>query len=85
MLNANVIFFAALSIRFVGPMYRLRTALKSVIQGEKLTAIQFRHDDYWSQAAADFTTMLEEFNTLQAENERLRLENQSPGREKVLH
>ncbi|TWU35688.1 hypothetical protein Q31b_51230 [Novipirellula aureliae] len=73
----------SLSIRFVGPMYRLRSAIKSVIQGEKVTAIQFRKRDFWPQVAADFTTMLEEYNTLQAENERLRLENQSLRLERV--
>jgi hypothetical protein len=43
-----------LSNRFVGPVMRMRKALKSLAAGEPATPLNFRDDDFWRELADDF-------------------------------
>ena len=43
-----------LSNHFAGPMFRLRRAMKQLADGEPVTAVHFREDDYWREFAEDF-------------------------------
>jgi hypothetical protein len=43
-----------LSNRFVGPVMRLRGALKSLAGGQPAKPLNFRDDDFWRELAADF-------------------------------
>ena len=61
-----------LSNRFAGPMYRLRTALRSLAEQEPTRPIKFRTGDFWLEAATDFNTVLEELESLKKENQSLR-------------
>lgn len=61
-----------LSNRFAGPMYRLRTALRSLAEKEPAHAINFRTGDFWQEAAADFNIVVDELQTLRDENESLK-------------
>ncbi len=47
-----------LSNRFVGPMYRLRMALKEAASGRSVAPIKFRDDDFWRDVADDFNRAL---------------------------
>lgn len=47
------------SNRFAGPIYRLRTVLKKLANGERVGPIKFRDDDYWQDLADDFNRALE--------------------------
>lgn len=60
-----------LSHRWVGPIYRLRTALQSLGRGETVTPIRFREGDYWQELAGDF-------NVVSAELTRRRKSEPSP-------
>jgi hypothetical protein len=59
-----------LSHRWVGPIYRLRTALQALGRGDQVPPIRFREGDYWQELAGDF-------NVIAAELTRLR--HASPG------
>jgi hypothetical protein len=61
-----------LSNRFAGPMYRLRTALRTVAENKPCSKIKFRDGDFWMEAATDFNTVLGKLETLQAENDALK-------------
>ena len=50
-----------MSNRFAGPMYRLRTALAKMAQGESVHTINFRSGDFWQEAAADFNTVASKY------------------------
>lgn len=67
-----------LSNRFAGPMYRLRTALRTVAQEEECNAIKFRDGDFWHEAATDFNVVLGQLKTLQAENAALKSKLAAP-------
>jgi hypothetical protein len=43
-----------LTNRFVGPMYRLRRALREAADGNVNRPLQFRDDDFWRDVAEDF-------------------------------
>lgn len=45
---------AKLSNRFVGPMIRLRRALREMANGEPIRLIHFRAGDYWSEVADEY-------------------------------
>jgi hypothetical protein len=47
-----------LSHRFVGPMYRLHSTIRSINAGEEFRPIHFRDDDFWQEVADDFNTMM---------------------------
>lgn len=61
-----------LSNRFAGPMYRLRTALSTLADGDSASPIKFRAGDFWQQAAVDFNITLSQLESLQHENDALR-------------
>ena len=63
-----------LSNRFAGPMYRLRSALKSIVSDGTLKPIKFRDGDFWQDAAADFNLVLSKYEGLSEENAALRAE-----------
>jgi hypothetical protein len=48
---------AKLSNRFVGPMIRLRRALREMANGEPIRLIHFRAGDYWSEVADEFNAV----------------------------
>lgn len=51
-----------LSHRWVGPIFRLRTALQALSRGETVAPIRFREGDYWQELAGDFNTIAAELN-----------------------
>lgn len=61
-----------LSNRFAGPMYRLRTALRSMAEHKTVNSINFRSGDFWQEAATDFNTVLGQIDDLKKENEALK-------------
>ncbi len=61
-----------MSNRFAGPMYRLRTALRSMAENKTVTSINFRSGDFWQEAATDFNTVLGRMEVLREENESLK-------------
>ena len=46
-----------LSHRWVGPVFRLRNALKSLGQGETIPPVQFRQRDFWQDLAGDLNAV----------------------------
>ena len=54
LLPVLVIDSVQLSNHFAGPMFRLRRAMKQLADGEPVTAVHFREDDYWREFAEDF-------------------------------
>jgi hypothetical protein len=46
-----------LSHRWVGPIYRLRSGLKSLAQGDTIPPLVFREGDFWQELAADFNAV----------------------------
>lgn len=43
-----------LTNRFVGPVYRIRTALQGLAEGEAGRPLKFRDDDYWTELCEPF-------------------------------
>jgi hypothetical protein len=48
------------SNRFVGPLLRLRRAMREAADGRPVSAINFREDDYWQELADDFNRLCEQ-------------------------
>ena len=48
-----------LSHRFAGPIYRLRTTIRSIAEGNPAPQLKFRKTDYWHDLAEDFNTMVQ--------------------------
>lgn len=46
------------SHRFVGPMLRMRRAMKELAEGGKVEPIRFRKNDFWHEAADHFNMLL---------------------------
>ena len=63
-----------MSNRFAGPMYRLRTALSKISEGETVSAINFRTGDFWQEVAADFNTVAAKYEASLRRNEALEAE-----------
>jgi len=55
-----------LSHRWVGPIYRIRTALNALSRGETVPPIRFRDGDCWQELAGDFNVVAAELNRLRA-------------------
>jgi hypothetical protein len=51
-----------LSHRWVGPVFRLRTALQALSRGEKVAPISFRAGDFWQEMAGDFNVVAADAN-----------------------
>ena len=49
-----------LSHRFVGPVYRLHKAIKSLAAGEETPPVRLRKDDFWKDVIADFNVLAEQ-------------------------
>ena len=47
-----------LSHRWVGPIYRLKTAMQALAMGETVPPLTFRAGDYWQDLAGDFNAVL---------------------------
>ena len=45
------------SNRFVGPMHRLRSAMRDLADGKPVKEIQFREDDFWREFADEFNRL----------------------------
>lgn len=58
MLPVFLLDTAKLSNRFSGPVLRVRKALQSISNGEKVDAVVFRKDDFWKCLADDFNEAL---------------------------
>jgi hypothetical protein len=54
-----------LSHRWVGPIYRLRTALQALAMGEPVKPLTFRAGDYWKELADGFNAVLTRINHLE--------------------
>jgi len=59
-----IILFDAvrLSHRWVGPIFRLRSALQALSRGEEVAPIAFRAGDFWQEVAGDFNVVAAELN-----------------------
>ena len=45
--------------RFVGPILRLRRAMRAAANGEEVEPVKFRDGDFWSEFADDFNSLLD--------------------------
>ena len=46
-----------LSNRFVGPLFRLRRAMRALARGEYVEPVEFRGGDFWQEIADEFNTL----------------------------
>lgn len=58
-----------LSNRFVGPVMRLRRALKQVADGEQIDELKFRDSDFWQEIAADFNRAAKKISAASEQNQ----------------
>lgn len=59
MLPAFIVDTIKISHRFAGPIYRLRSTIRSLAQGDKFKPVKFREIDFWQDLADDFNRMVE--------------------------
>lgn len=57
-----------LSHRWVGPIYRLRTAMRELASGENVREISFRDGDFWHELAEHFNAVVRRMNALEADS-----------------
>jgi nitrogen fixation/metabolism regulation signal transduction histidine kinase len=57
-----------MSHRFAGPIFSLRRAIRSVVEGETPRKMKFRKHDFWQGLADDYNAMLVKLGALK-ENE----------------
>ena len=55
------------SNRFVGPLIRLRKAMRQAADGQAVSPIDFRKDDFWQELATDFNRLCEQLGRVAAE------------------
>jgi len=53
-----VIDIVRLSNRFVGPLVRLRRAMRALARGEHVEPVSFREGDFWLEFAQEFNALL---------------------------
>jgi hypothetical protein len=58
-----------LSNRFVGPIYRLRGALRHLADGQEVRPLKFRDGDYWHELADDFNELAAQVEEREAKPE----------------
>ncbi len=58
MLPLLVVDIVRLSNRFVGPLVRLRRAMRALARGERVAPVSFREGDFWLEFAQEFNTLL---------------------------
>jgi sensor histidine kinase YesM len=46
-----------MSHRFVGPVYRLRAAMREIAAGRRTRQVKFRTNDYWQEMADEFNAV----------------------------
>lgn len=66
-MSAFLLPFAAydmlkLSNRIAGPLYRLRGSLAALADGESVSEVQFRPDDFWPEMAEEFNRVADRLN-----------------------
>jgi hypothetical protein len=54
-----VVDVVRLSNRFVGPLVRLRAAMRALARGEDVRPIRFREGDFWQEFAEEFNTLVD--------------------------
>lgn len=59
-----------LSNRFVGPIMRLRNALRSATAGEPVKPLQFRKEDFWQDMADHFNELMEQVHSERTRRDR---------------
>jgi hypothetical protein len=67
-----VIDVIRLSNRFVGPLLRLRREMRALASGADAEPLEFRHNDFWRESAAEFNAVAARLKRLTAEAERSR-------------
>jgi len=55
-----------LSHRWVGPVYRLRSYLRSLRNGQPVGNLKFRESDFWQELAADVNSVVSELTEARA-------------------
>jgi len=58
MLPLLVVDIVRLSNRFVGPLVRLRRAMRALARGEHVEPVSFREGDFWLEFAQEFNALL---------------------------
>ncbi len=58
MLPLLVVDIVRLSNRFVGPLVRLRRAMRALARGEHVAPVSFREGDFWLEFAQEFNAVL---------------------------
>jgi hypothetical protein len=68
------------SNRFVGPFARLRRCMRELAQFDNTEVVQFRDDDFWSDAAREFNALREKYLAYKqlCDANRLTIENATP-------
>ncbi len=51
-----------LSNRFAGPILRLKDSIRRLAEGEQVTELQFRDNDFWSELSQDFNRVVQRVN-----------------------
>jgi hypothetical protein len=67
MLPVFIVDTIKLSHRFAGPIYRLRSVIKGMAEGEPFRPVKFREMDFWQDLADDFNTMIERVGSQSSE------------------
>ena len=57
------------SNRIAGPVYRLRRCIEEAANGDYVTRVQFRDDDYWQDMAENFNALLTRVKQLQSHHD----------------
>lgn len=63
MLPVFVVDTIKLSHRFAGPIFRLRSTIRSLAMGGDFVPLKFRDYDFWQGMAADFNHMVEQLQS----------------------
>lgn len=66
---------AKMSNRFAGPMLRLRRGMHRAAEGEQVSPIHFRNQDYWQEFADAFNILNHRLQLQEKELEKLRSES----------
>ena len=59
-----VIDVVRLSNRFVGPLVRLRRAMRALARGDEVAPLEFREGDFWQDFAQEFNVIAERMQKL---------------------
>lgn len=66
LLPAMAFDMVRLTHRMVGPLVRLRSAMRGVAQGERISPLHFREDDFWRDCADEFNAILDRLHEAEA-------------------